>query len=363
MAAGIAALAALACGIILTGRTGATVTATGPADWVAVVLLPVPLIWRRPAPVLVFALVTGAYWATQAAGLQNPGALLVPLLALHSLARHRPARYVWVAAALTVLPGLGAREDWVAVAAVAALIVAVALVGISQRTRAAYLVELEDRARRLEIERDQRARLAVAEERARIAREMHDVVAHHIAVMIALSDGAAATAPGDPARAAGVMGQASAVGREAMGEMRKLVGLLNDFSGTPVAHAPQPGLDDLDALIDRVRAAGLEVTLIREGTPSGGSPGAALAVYRVVQEALTNALKHAGPNATVEVTVRHQPPYTEISVTDNGTGRDAAPDGHGLAGMRERVAPYDGHVEAGPRSGNGWRVHATLRLR
>ncbi|WP_436523201.1 sensor histidine kinase [Actinoplanes sp. HUAS TT8] len=353
--AGIAALAALACGIILTGRTGATVTATGPADWIAVVLLPVPLVGRRDAPVLVFALVTSCFWATQAAGLQNPGALLVPLLALHTLARLRPARYVWVAAVLTVLPGLAGRDNWVAFGAVTAIVVATALAGISQRTRTAYLHELEERA-------DQRARLAVAEERARIAREMHDVVAHHIAVMIALSDGAAATAPGDPGRAAEVMGQASTAGRQALGEMRRLVGLVN---GTASTRTPQPGLDDIGPLVEQVRAAGLPTTLVREGVPGDWGPGAGLAVYRIVQEALTNTLKHAGPAASAEVTLRYDDENAEITVVDDGTGRPrAAPDdAHGLAGMRERARSYDGRVEAGPRAGAGWRVHATLRFR
>ncbi|MFI1989947.1 sensor histidine kinase [Actinoplanes sp. NPDC020271] len=365
--AGIAGIAALACGIILTGRTGATVAGTGPPDWIAALLLPVPLIRRRDEPVLVFTVVTVLTWGTQASGLQNPAALLVPLLALHALARYRPARYVWPAAVVTVLPGLGARENWVAVVAVAALVLAVALIGISQRTRAAYLRELEERARRLEVERDQRARLAVAHERARIAREMHDVVAHHIAVMIALSDGAAATAAVDPVRAAGVMGRASAVGREAMSEMRRLVGLLHDFSGTAAVRAPQPGLADVDALIDRVRTAGLKITFTREGVPGDWGPGAGLAIYRVVQEALTNVLKHAAPGAASEVTLRYDPASAEISVVDDGAGRsapDLAADGrHGLAGMRERIAAYDGRVDAGPLPGAGWRVHATLRFR
>lgn len=372
--AGIAGLAALACGIILTGRTGATVAEVGPADWIAAVLLPVPLIGRRDAPVPVFALVTVLTWGTQAAGLQNPAALLVPLLALHAVARHRPARYAWPAVIVTVLPGLFAREKWVAVAAVSALVLAVALIGISQRTRAAYLRELEDRARRLEIERDQRARLAVAGERARIAREMHDVVAHHIAVMIALSDGAAATAVADPARAAGVMGRASAVGREAMSEMRRLVGLKHDLFGTDGGRAPQPetpgltpqpGLADVDALIDRVRAAGLTIVLTRSGAPGDWGPGAGLAVYRIVQEALTNVLKHAPAGTAVEVTLRYEALGAEISVVDDGVGRPASGPGghHGLAGMRERVAAYDGELEAGPLPGGGWRVHATLRFR
>jgi signal transduction histidine kinase len=255
-----------------------------------------------------------------------------------------------------VVPGLSA-DDWVAFTAVAALIVMTALIGTGQRTRAAYLAELEDRARRLEVERDQRARLAVAEERARIAREMHDVVAHHIAVMIALSDGAAAISAARPAE---VMGQASATGRQALAEMRKMVGLLTPH------RTPQPGLDDIDELVERVRAAGVRVVLTRDGTPGDWGAGAGLAVYRILQEALTNTLKHAGPAATAEVLVRYRPEGAEITVLDDGAGRDfEAPgenDRHGLAGMRERALPYDGRVESGPRPGTGWRVHATLHF-
>ncbi|KUL27308.1 sensor histidine kinase [Actinoplanes awajinensis] len=354
--AGIAALAALACAVILTGRTGATVTATDLLDWIMVFVLPIPLIWRRRAPIPVFALVSALFWVPQALGVQNPAALLVPLLALHALARHRPARYAWPAAIVTVLPGFG--QPWVSLAAVGALIVATTLTGISQRTRAAYLAGLEDRARRLEIERDQRARLAVAEERGRIAREMHDVVAHHIAVMVALSEGAAAVAAGSPERAAGVMGQAAATGREALGEMRRLVGVLRSSSGRTVDRAPQPGLDDVDALVERVRAAGIRVTLVRSGAPGQWGPGAGLAVYRIVQESLTNTLKHAGPEASAEVTLRYHPAGVEITVLDDGAGSA----GNGLTGMRERAAPYDGTVEAGPRPGVGWRVHAALRF-
>ncbi|BCJ39491.1 two-component sensor histidine kinase [Actinoplanes ianthinogenes] len=351
--AGIAALAALACGLILTGRTGATVGPTGPPDWALAVLLPVPLVWRRQAPVPVFALVTVAFWVSQAAGLQAPAGLLVVLLALHAVARHRPATYTWPAVAVTLLPGL-AQPNWAAVVAVGALVVATALIGISQRTRAAYLASLEDRAR-----------LAVTEERARIAREMHDVVAHHIAVMIALSDGAAAVAGTAPDRAAEVMSQASATGRQALGDMRRLVGLLRDLSGTPSDRAPQPGVDDLDALLDRVRAAGLRVSLTREGTPGAGNAGAGLAIYRIVQEALTNTLKHAGPAARAEVTVRYHARGADVTVLDDGAGRGARPaaagERHGLAGMLERAALHGGTVAAGPLPGAGWRVHATLR--
>ncbi|MFD1372445.1 sensor histidine kinase [Actinoplanes sichuanensis] len=369
--AGIAVLVALACGLVLSGRTGATLEPTDTLDWISVVLLPVPLIWRRRAPVLVFAAATGLFIVSQAMGAQSPAALAVTLTALHAVARYRPARFAWLAAVITVLPGFGNRiEDgpaWGAFAAVSAVTVTAVLVGVNQRTRAAYLLALEDRAQRLEQDRDQRARLAVADERARVAREMHDVVAHHLAVMVALSDGAAVTATDAPQRAADVMGQVSATGRQALGEMRRLVGVLRGTARSePGSRVPQPGLGDIDALVERVEAAGVRVSLHREGTPGEWGPGTGLAVYRIVQEALTNTLKHAGPHAEAEVWLRYRPDTVEVTVVDDGAGRTARParvgDRHGLAGMAERATAYGGRVEAGPRDGPGWRVHTSLEV-
>jgi signal transduction histidine kinase len=363
--AAVALVTAAACGIILTGRTGATVTAAGPLDWVSVVALPVPLLWRRRAPVAAFWSITVLFLASTALGAQSPAAFFVSMVAVHAMARYRPARHVWPAVVATILPGFGNRLDggsaWVAFVAVSAVIVATALVGMTQRTRAAYLSALESRADRLERDRDQRSRLAVAEERARLAREMHDVVAHHLAVMVALADGAAATVPAAPERAAAVMTPVSATGRQALGEMRRLVGLLRtDADG----RSPQPGLDDLDALADRVRAAGIRVTLVRTGVPGGWGPGAGLVVYRIVQEALTNTLKHAGPRASAEVRLRYDADGAAIEVVDDGAGRTAEPTGpadrHGLVGMRERAVSCGGWIEAGPRAGAGWRVRAHL---
>jgi signal transduction histidine kinase len=371
--AAIAAAVALACGIVLTGRTGAVQTGVDALDWVSVALVPVPLIWRRRAPVAVFWSIVALMLAGRAVGAGSPAALFVPLTALHAVARYRTARHVWPAVAGTVLSGYGDRLDgsalWGVVVAVTAVTVAVALVGMNQRTRQAYLTALEERARRLELDRDRQARLAVAEERARIARDMHDVVAHNLAVMVALADGAAATVPADPGRAADVMRQASATGREALADMRRLVGLLRHGAGHragPGARAPQPGFDDLDALVAGVRAAGVRVELVREGTPGRWGPGAGLVVYRIVQEALTNTLKHAGPRASAQVRLRYGADDAELSVVDDGAGRPARrPDGagrHGLAGMRERAEAYGGRVEAGPRPPAGWQVRAHLRF-
>ena len=366
--AGIAVSLALFCGLVLTGRTGATVDPAMPFDWAAVVIVPAPLVWRRRAPVLVFVAVSTLLWLCAALGAQSPAAFLVSLAAVHAVARYRTARYVWPAVVVSVLPAMANRPAdgpmWGAFFAVGAATVTAALIGVNQRTRAAYLWNLEDRAQRLEQERDQRARLAVAEERARIAREMHDVVAHHLAVMVALSDGAAATAAGAPQRAAGVMTQVAATGRQALGEMRRVVGLLR--SASLDGRAPSPGLADIDGLIDRIRDAGVRVKLTKDGVPGDWGPAAGLTVYRIVQEALTNTLKHAGPQATAEVTLRFGADGAEVTVVDDGAGRRAGPvepgERHGLAGMVERVSAYAGKIDAGPRSGPGWRVHALLPL-
>jgi signal transduction histidine kinase len=366
----IAALVAGACAVILTGATGATVRPARPLDWVCIVVVAVPLIWRRRAPVVVFWTVVLLFWTSLGLGAQSPAGVIVPLTALHALARYRPPAWALPAVCFIIPPGFAARLDrsqsWSSIIALAALSVAVMLIGLSQRTRVAYLAALEDRAERLERDRDQQARLAVADERARIAREMHDVVAHHLTVMTALSEGAAATAPTDPARAATVMTQAAATGREALSEMRRMVGVLRS-PGPPLLE-PQPGLAELDALIARVRAAGLRVTFTRSGTPGPWGPGPGVAIYRIVQEALTNTLKHAGPHAEAAVSAHFTPTEATLTIRDNGgatpfptAARPAAPpaipEGAGLvsADLRGEAglsapAPNPASRSAGPPS-------------
>jgi signal transduction histidine kinase len=188
--------------------------------------------------------------------------------------------------------------------------------------------------------------------------------------MIALADGAAFTAAAAPDRAADTMQQVSATGRQALAEMRRLLGLLRDGQPprAPSELVPQPGLDDLDELVDQIRAAGVRVELTRQGTAGAWGPGAGLAVYRIVQEALTNTLKHAGPQASAQVRLCYTAAGMDLEVTDDGAGRPASPaadtpaGGHGLAGMAERATSYGGEVQAGPRHGTGWRVRAHLRF-
>ena len=198
---------------------------------------------------------------------------------------------------------------------------------------------------------------ATERERARIARELHDVVAHSISVMVVQAGAAEQVLRSDPERTAAALESIRRTGKGALGEMRRMLGVLR--AGEP-GLAPQPGLEDLPALVERMRAAGLDAHVRFEGSRPDLDPGRELAAYRVVQEALTNTLKHAG-RARADVTVRFAPAHVELEVCDDGAavaGNGTA--GHGLIGMRERMALYGGSVEAGPRSGAGWMVRARI---
>ncbi|MEO3927741.1 histidine kinase [Micromonosporaceae bacterium B7E4] len=230
--------------------------------------------------------------------------------------------------------------------------------GVAVRTRRAYLIALEDRAARLEVERDQRARLAVAEERARVAREMHDIVGHHVSVIVGLADGGAALATSRAEQTAEPLRLIGDTGRQALSELRRVLGVLREGDADPQL-SPQPGIDDLDWLLPSVRAAGLPVTYSTSGELHTLGRGVQLAVYRIVQEALTNTLKHAGRGAAADVTLAACDGEIRVQVRDNGRGEPAAPS-HGLLGMRERAAMYGGVVTAGPAE-RGWLVDVVLK--
>jgi signal transduction histidine kinase len=219
---------------------------------------------------------------------------------------------------------------------------------------------LEERAERAEREREERARAAVADERARIARELHDVVAHEVAVMTIQAEGALRISPdGDP-RVHGALRTIRDAGREALSEMRRMVGLLRDPDAEE-GLAPQPGLSELDRLVEQFDRAGLPVAVHVTGTPRRLPGGIDLSAYRIIQESLTNALKHGGPKASADVTVDYQDTSLDITVLDDGRGAAAASNGgHGLVGMHERIALLAGRLEAGPRPGGGFQVHATI---
>ena len=258
-------------------------------------------------------------------------------------------------AALAVVPWTGTyRNPANGLFFIAALLVAMLL---ARRV-------LGDRDRRLrfaERERDLAAREAVAAERARIARELHDVVAHSVSVMVVQAQ-AGPRLLGIPEQAQEAFRLIEVTGRDALVELRRLLGVLRGGDENP-ATAPQPGLELLDSLVEQVRGAGLWVDVRIEGTPVPLPAGVDLSAYRIVQEALTNTLKHAG-RAEAEVIVRYQPSAIELEVLDNGAGPTATANGsgHGLVGMRERVALYGGVFEAGNRNGHGFAVRARLPL-
>jgi signal transduction histidine kinase len=219
----------------------------------------------------------------------------------------------------------------------------------------------EERAARLEREREERARLAVADERARIARELHDVVGHSVSVMTVQAAGVRRLLKPDQEREREALEIVEQTGREALAEMRRLVGVLRRPEEAP-ALAPQPSLEHLDRLVAQAREAGLPVELRVEGDPVQLAAGLDLTAYRFVQEGLTNVLKHARAKHA-EVLVRYDDGHVALTVTDDGMGDGGGESGgHGLVGMRERVSVYGGELEAGPRPEGGYRLHARLPL-
>ena len=338
-----------------------------------------PLVLRRVWPVALLG------WLC-AVALVSALALDLPLIgdvalviALHSVAVRSPRRTALLAAAgveiVAVLLAVRFGDSlwWATAIYFSGLVVAALGLGLYRATRITYLAELRDRAARLELERDQQGALAAAAERARITREMHDIIAHHLTVMVALSDGAAAATGGpDPDRAVAIMRSVSATGRRALADTRRVLGVLrapDEPADGP--RQPTPDLAGVDGLVGRVRAAGLPVALRVQGAAGPVGPTAQLTVYRLVQEALTNTLKHAGVGATAEVSLRYRPDAVDVEVLDDGgdAPRSAASPaaggpgaGRGLAGMRERVQVFGGTVDAGPRPDGGWRVRARVLL-
>ncbi|WP_369261064.1 histidine kinase [Streptomyces sp. R35] len=246
------------------------------------------------------------------------------------------------------------------------------VLGDSIRTRRAYLAQLEERAARLEKEREAQAKVAVAAERARIARELHDVVAHNVSVMVVQADGAAYVMDAAPDQAKKALETISGTGRQALAEMRRLLGVLrtgeHQESGE---YVPQPDVEQLDDLIEQCRTSGLPVDFKVEGTPRPLPSGVELTAYRIVQEALTNTRKHGGANAGASVRLVYFDDGLGLLVEDDGKGAPhelyeeggADGQGHGLIGMRERVGMVGGTLDAGPRPGGGFRISALLPLK
>jgi signal transduction histidine kinase len=366
---------------------GTVVIAVGPTVAAAVwsVVIVVPLAWRRRRPVASAVAVYTAGLLHTVLGI--PGLVpadLAVLLALYSVTVYGPrwAHRTAVAGAVVgsfvlaaTLLLLRMAPDPIAAVALALFCAVTALAvwaaGLVRRSRRETILAWRDRAERLEIERDQQAQIATAAERARIAREMHDIVAHSLSVVIAQADGGRYAAQADPDAAGRALGTIGETGRAALADMRRLLGVLRDDGGvgvldpaSPAELVPQPAAQDIERLVESMRANGLAISLVRMGTPRPLPPGAGLTAYRICQESLTNVLKHAGPDPSVTVLVQWEPAALTLEVTDDGRGAAAVSDGagHGLVGMRERAAMFGGTVSAGPRPGGGFRVRARLPL-
>jgi len=344
-----------------------------------VVLVPLAsLLVRRRLPLVTFGVILAALIVESL--LRSP-ALVQPLVlvGVYTIAARTEWRVSLIATAATaavflIASGL-ARGGAPTVAQLASSVVTIGaayVVGSYVRTRVAYIDSLQQRAAQLIRERDLLARQAVAEERVRIARELHDIVAHHLS-LLTVQAAALQTQlePGDPAR--DTAESMARTGRKAMDEMRRMLGVLRLGDGETPEHAPQPGIDEIPRLVDEARDAGPDVTFSIDGAPRPVPPGIDLSAYRIVQEALTNVLRHAG-TSRCRVAVRFNADELELRVTDDGrgaaesraadagkTGGDGSA-GHGLVGMRERVALFGGELFAGAVPGGGFAVRAVLPL-
>jgi signal transduction histidine kinase len=327
-------------------------------------LMTVPLAWRRRQPLLVFGVVVaGAVLSLEEVPYTGIACIMVAAYSVGAYARFRLLSLaVLVATGIVIVTvfhgGLPPIPESVGPFIV---LIPLWLVGNALRTRQLRADASEDRATRLEQEQELMTQVALAEERGRIARELHDVVAHNVSVMVVQAGAARHVLNAAPEQANEALLAVEASGREAMTELRTLVGVLSDVDENP-ALAPQPGLDQLQPLIRRVHDAGLDVELRTEGTPRPLPPGIDLAAYRIVQEALTNALKYSGL-ARTEVILDYRDDELKIEILDEGPTEPShlsAALGRGLVGMRERAALYGGTLEAGPRLKRGYAVRAWL---
>jgi signal transduction histidine kinase len=358
-----------------------------------VVLQAVPLIWRRRWPVGVFLAVGLPRSLYDQLSIGFAPLPLASAIAYYTVMDRSSTRVRWAVSVLLLagiirsqlLPGHTEPYDFFVVALVFA---AAGMAGILSRTRRAYLQEVEARAEHAEAERDRQVTLAAAQERTRIARELHDVVAHHVSLMAVQSEAAAALLPGRPAEAARSVQIIGQTAREALTELRRLLGVLRgpatltDGRGST---SPSPSISELDGVLVQVRQAGIAVNLRVQGSPGKLAPGVDLTAYRIVQEALTNTVRHSGA-AEAAVTVSYEPGYVTVSVTDTGNGpvaatagrqvkppaanprdapngngvRLAGAGGFGLAGIAERVASCGGSLAVGPGQAGGFAVTARL---
>ena len=359
--------ALLAGGLVALGQYEAWTTVTSRPLWLHAVLTLLALgslAWRRRFPILVLALVVGGILALDPEG--QLSAFVALMVASFTAGVELDPPRAWIALALAVFPFWlgyavfgGGVSDFVAVGV---LYGGSWLLGQGMRERGRRANDLAERAARLERERDQEAERAVARERARIARELHDIVSHSISVIAVQSQAVRRRLGSEHSREADDLRAVETVARQAMEEMRRLFGVLRADGERP-SLAPQPGLDQLERLLAGTQTAGVPVELCVEGERVPLPPGVDLAGYRIVQEALTNVRKHAGA-AHATVTVRFHDRELELLVEDDGIVTSAVDNGgYGLLGMRERVTIYGGTLDARPKQGGGFLVRATLPFR
>ena len=344
----------------------------GGAAAVVGLLLIGPLAWRRraPVPAAVVVLAAGLLQLGTVSTLL-PADVAVPAM-VYALAAYAPPWAGKAGLAGGLVGAVLASGFYIGPMSAEALVVGAGAMGITvvaawalgnvRRARVLRLAALEERAQLLELEHDQEMRLAATAERARIARELHDVVAHSLSVVIAQADGGRYAGKADPDAALGALDAIAATGRQALTDMRSLLGVLREGGGEE--YAPQPDVAAIPALVEDVRASGLDIDLIVEGDARPLPAGPQLAAYRIVQESLTNVLKHAGPAGRAWVRLQWRPEGLELSVLDDGRGAAAMVEGdgggQGVRGMAERARLHGGRLEAGPRAGGGFGVHAAL---
>jgi signal transduction histidine kinase len=377
--------ALLALGLLLLGLTSrveisdseaASVFSRDPdaVNTILIVLMSVPLALRRMYPVTVLAVTVAAFAVDRVLDYPNTLAGAGIVLAIHAIGSELPldrstkigGSLVVGITAFTVLGAVTLESVGIGSVIQTSLMAAAPLyLGREVHQRRRRFEELTLRAERAEREREEQARQAVAEERARIARELHDVVAHQMAVMTVQAEGARRLARDADPRIRDALDTIRSAGHEALTEMRRMVGLLRTVDEPERPLDPQPGLDRLDELVEQMREAGLDVDVAIDGDLRELPPGVALNAYRIVQESLTNTLKHGGRGASATISITYTDEGIRISVTDDGLGAATALErpaesGHGLIGMRERVALLDGEFDAGPRPGGGYAVTARI---
>jgi signal transduction histidine kinase len=345
-------LLAAAQGVMLLARRRAPTAVLAGTTAVGVLMI----VAGYPGGSAVFGACCAAY-AVAVYGSGDEGAELVVTLR-HAAAVSVAAIALGVA---SVAPGARGQSGTWGVLAVSALVAASWVLGYAIRTRRAYIAELKARAARLQAEEGERAARAVVDERLRIARELHDVIGHSISLITVQAEAATRSVRTNPDAVPGFLTRISAASRLALVEMRHVLAVLRPDAEAELS--PQPGLADLGELVERLNAEGLDTRLDAE--PMDLSPGVALAVYRIVQESLTNVLKHAGPGASAAVTVVRSESSVRVSVHDDGAGPSgpAASTAHGIVGMCERAAVYGGTLRTGARAGGGFEVEGLIPMR